>query len=70
MSHWNYRLITETKEGKKLPRLAEVFYNDDGEPQFYSNESLFKNLYWAVVVPIKDIFKRKPLKDTDMKASE
>ena len=68
MGGWNYRLVKE--KDKMLPRISEVFYNDNGEPQFYSNESLFKNLYWAVVVPIKDIFKRKPLKDTDMKASE
>jgi len=67
---WNYRLVTETREGKKLPRLAEVYYNDNGEPQFYSTESLIKNLYWALVIPIKDIFKRKPLKDTDMVKGE
>lgn len=66
MSSWNYRLLTETKEGKKLPRIAEVFYNDDEEPQFYSIQSIWENLYWALIMPLKDILRRKPLKDTDM----
>jgi len=67
MSHLNYRLLTETKKGKKLPRIAEVFYNSDEVPQFYSIESIWENLYWALIMPLKDIFRRKPLKDTDMK---
>ncbi len=63
---WNYRLVLNTKDGHWLPRLAEVFYNDNNEPQFYSQESILKNLYWALVQPLKDIFRYKPLRDTDM----
>jgi len=61
---WNYRLLRE--KGDFLPRVCEVFYNDEGQPQFYSQESLLKNLYWAIVQPLKDIFRYKPLRDTDM----
>ena len=60
---WNYRLVRPT--GKLLPRFAEVYYSADGVPEFWSIHNYFKDILWAISQPVIDIFKRKPLKESD-----
>lgn len=65
---WNYRLLTP--KGKWLPRFAEVYYSDEGVPEFWSIHKYFKDILWAIRQPLVDAFRRKPLKESDFVESK
>ncbi len=65
---WSYRLIKP--KDKWIPRFAEVYYTDEGTPEFWSIHKYFGNIIWSIVQPLSDAFKRKPLKESDFKKAE
>jgi hypothetical protein len=38
--HWNLRLVRNEKEGERRFRIREIFYDDEGRPELYSDARL------------------------------
>lgn len=60
---WNYRLIR--LNDKWLPRIAEVYYDENDVPEYYSITTYFYDIWFDIFTPLKDIFSRPPIKESD-----